>query len=37
MYSFARSYAKQNEQDFDLFRKAVKSGRLKAAKKKAAL
>jgi uncharacterized protein (DUF2252 family) len=33
MYSFARSYAKQNEQDFDLFRKAVKSGRLKAASK----
>jgi uncharacterized protein (DUF2252 family) len=33
MYSFARSYAKQNEQDFDLFRKAVKSGRLKAAGK----
>ena len=32
MYSFARSYAKQNEQDFELFRKAVKSGRLKAAK-----
>jgi len=33
MYSFARSYAKQNEQDFELFRKAVKSGRLKAAGK----
>ena len=32
MYSFARSYAKQNEQDFELFRKAVKSGRLVAAK-----
>ena len=37
MYSFARSYAKQNEQDFELFRKAVKSGRLKATKKKTAL
>jgi uncharacterized protein (DUF2252 family) len=37
MYSFARSYAKQNEQDFTLFRKAVKSGRLKATNKKAAL
>ena len=36
MYSFARSYAKQNEQDFELFRKAVKTGRLKAAKKKTA-
>jgi len=33
MYSFARSYAKQNEQDFELFRKAVKSGKLKAASK----
>ena len=32
MYSFARSYAKQNERDFELFRKAIKSGRLKAAK-----
>ena len=32
MYLFARSYAKQNEHDFELFRKAVKSGRLKAAK-----
>ena len=37
MYSFARSYAKQNQQDFGLFCKAVKSGRLKAAKKKTAL
>jgi uncharacterized protein (DUF2252 family) len=37
MYSFARAYSKQNEQDFELFRKAVKSGRLKAAKTKAAL
>lgn len=33
MYSFARSYAKQNEQDYELFRKAVKSGRLKASSK----
>ena len=32
MYAFARAYAKQNEQDYGLFRKAVKSGRLKAAK-----
>ncbi|MBU3626063.1 DUF2252 domain-containing protein [Polynucleobacter sp. JS-Safj-400b-B2] len=32
MYSFARSYAKQNERDFELFCKAVKSGRLKVAK-----
>jgi len=32
MYSFAKSYAKQNEQDYELFRKAVKSGRLTAAK-----
>jgi uncharacterized protein (DUF2252 family) len=33
MYLFARAYAKQNEQDFELFRKAVKSGRLKAVNK----
>jgi hypothetical protein len=33
MYSFAKSYAKQNEQDYEQFRKAVKSGRLQAAKK----
>ena len=33
MYLFARAYAKQNEQDFELFRKAVKSGRLKAVDK----
>ena len=32
MYSFARSYAKQNEKDYELFRKAVKSKRLKVAK-----
>jgi len=37
LYSFAKSYAKQNQQDFELFCKAVKSGRLKAAKKKIAL
>ena len=37
MYSFARGYSKQNEQDFELFCKAVKSGRLKAAKTKAVL
>jgi uncharacterized protein (DUF2252 family) len=34
MYSFARSYAKQNQQDYEQFCKAVKSGRLKASKKK---
>lgn len=33
MYSFAKSYAKQNEQDYEEFRKAVKSGRLQATKK----
>jgi len=32
MYSFARAYSKQNEQDFELFQKAIKSGRLQAAK-----
>ncbi|QWE08028.1 DUF2252 domain-containing protein [Polynucleobacter ibericus] len=32
MYSFAKSYAKQNEQDYGQFCKAVKSGRLKVAK-----
>lgn len=37
MYSFAKSYAKQNEQDYELFQAAVKSGRLKVAKKKEAL
>jgi uncharacterized protein (DUF2252 family) len=33
MYSFAKSYAKQNELDYEEFRKAVKSGRLQATKK----
>jgi uncharacterized protein (DUF2252 family) len=37
MYSFARSYAKQNQQDFEIFSRAVKSGKLKAASKKSAL
>ena len=37
LYSFAKSYAKQNQQDFELFSKAVKSGRLKVASKKTAL
>jgi len=37
LYSFAKSYAKQNQQDFEVFCKAVKSGKLKAAKKKAAI
>jgi len=32
MYLFAKSYAKQNRQDYEEFCKAVKSGRLKAAK-----
>jgi len=34
LYSFAKSYAKQNQQDYEVFCKAVKSGRLKAAKTK---
>jgi len=34
LYSFAKAYAKQNQQDFEQFCQAVKSGRLKAAKKK---
>lgn len=37
LYSFAKSYAKQNQQDFEVFTKAVKSGRLKVASKKTAL
>jgi len=37
LYSFAKSYAKQNQQDFEVFCKAVKSGKLKTAKKKAAI
>ena len=37
LYSFAKSYAKQNQQDFELFCKAVKSGKLVAAKKQTAL
>ena len=37
MYSFAKSYAKQNEQDYELFQEAVKSGRLKVAKKRDAM
>jgi uncharacterized protein (DUF2252 family) len=37
LYSFAKSYAKQNQQDFEVFSKAVKSGKLTAAKKKTAL
>jgi uncharacterized protein (DUF2252 family) len=37
LYSFSKSYAKQNQQDFEAFRKAIKSGRLKAANKKIAL
>lgn len=35
MYSFAQSYAKQNQADFKVFCKAVKDGKLKAAKAKA--
>ena len=37
LYSFAKSYAKQNQQDFEVFTKAVKSGRLKVASKKTVL
>jgi hypothetical protein len=37
LYSFAKSYAKQNQQDFEVFCKAVKSGKLTTAKKKIAL
>jgi uncharacterized protein (DUF2252 family) len=37
LYSFAKSYAKQNQQDFEVFCKAVKSGKLNTAKKKIAL
>jgi len=37
LYAFAKSYAKQNEQDYELFCKAVKKGRLKAAKQKSVL
>lgn len=37
LYSFAKSYAKQNQQDFEVFSKAVKNGRLKVASKKSAL
>ena len=37
LYSFAKSYAKQNMKDYEQFRKAVKSGKLKVAKKKIAL
>jgi uncharacterized protein (DUF2252 family) len=36
-HSFARAYARQNESDFDLFKKAVKNGKLRVASKKAAL
>ncbi len=34
LYAFSKSYAKQNERDYDLFCKAVKSGKLKASGKK---
>jgi len=37
LYSFARAYTKQNQQDYEQFCEAVKSGRLKAAKNKIAL
>jgi uncharacterized protein (DUF2252 family) len=33
MYSFAKAYAKQNDADYSAFCRAVKSGRLKVAKK----
>jgi uncharacterized protein (DUF2252 family) len=32
MYEFAVAYAKQNQSDYDVFRSAVKTGRIKAAK-----
>jgi len=32
MYEFAVAYAKQNQSDYDVFRHAVKTGRIKAAK-----
>ncbi len=34
LYAFAKAYAKQNKADYALFCEAVKSGKLKAAKKK---
>ena len=34
LYAFARAYAKPNQEDYETFRKAVKSGRLVAAKSK---
>lgn len=37
LYAFARSYAKQNESDYEEFCKAVKNGILKVASKKMAL
>jgi uncharacterized protein (DUF2252 family) len=37
MYSFATSYAKQNQADYEVFCDAVKSGQIQVAKKKAAL
>jgi hypothetical protein len=36
-YQFAKAYAKQNEQDYERFCKAVKTGKLKVASKKMAL
>ena len=36
LYAFARSYAAQNEQDFEVFKAAIKSGKLKVASKKVA-
>ena len=37
LYTFAKSYAAQNEADYVQFRKAIKSGILKVARKKASL
>jgi uncharacterized protein (DUF2252 family) len=37
LYSFAKSYSKQNMKDYEQFCKAVKSGKLQTAKKKIAL
>jgi hypothetical protein len=36
LYSFAKSYSKQNMKDYEQFCKAVKSGKLQTAKKKIA-
>lgn len=37
MYSFAKAYAKQNDRDYELFKKAVKKGKIITASKKIAV